>query len=259
MSPHAAPTATRIPQPTRRLLLPLLAAPLLLATALTPAPVLAEKVSGSGTLVTDKRALPAFRAIELNGSMDLVVRQGAQEVLVTADHNLLELLETVVEDRRGTPTLVLRWKRSLSLYTRNPLGVAVTVPTLAGLAVRGSGDVRVAAFETPALNVSLSGSGDVRLESLSATDLVVAVSGSGDVAGAGRSARLTVSIAGSGDVRLADLKAENVKVSIAGSGDAAVHADASLEVTIAGSGDVNYTGNPSLRSQVVGSGSVNRR
>ncbi len=259
MSPQVTPPATRPFQPLRRLLLPLLAAPLLLATAMAPTEALADKVSGSGTLATDRRTLPAFQAIELNGAMDLAVRQGAQEVLVSADHNLLELLETVVEDRRGTPTLVLRWKRSWGVHTRNPLSVAVTVPTLAGLAVRGSGDVRVATFQTPALNLSLSGSGDVRLEALTANELVVAVSGSGDVAGAGSAARLAVSIAGSGDVRLAELKAETVKVNIAGSGDAAVHADKALEVSIAGSGDVSYTGNPSLRSSVAGSGSVTRR
>jgi carbon monoxide dehydrogenase subunit G len=244
---------------TRRHALALFTAPLLAATLFGAAPAGAAGITGSGNLVTDKRSLPEFRAIELSGSMDLVVRQGPQEVQVVLDHNLLEHLETVVEERGGTPTLRVRWKRGSSFSTRSRVGVTVSVPQLSAIAASGSGDIRLESFNTPALKVALSGSGDARLAGLTTGELAIAISGSGDVSGQGSATKLSIGISGSGDVRLAEMKAEDVKVSIAGSGDASVAAAKTLEVSIAGSGDVTYTGNPAVRSSVAGSGSVTRR
>lgn len=233
--------------------------PLLCCLALAPAfvPTLsAAATQGSGHSATETRTVAEFQAIGVSGSMDLVVRQGAaQSVQVQADDNLLPLLETVVEGNG----LQVRWKKGQSIYTRAKVLVTVVVPKLTGLAVAGSGDVRLETFSTPTLQLSLSGSGDARLDALTTEDLGVRISGSGDVSGKGTTGKLKVSIAGSGDVRLSDLRADDVSVSIAGSGDAAVNAQKTLQVSIAGSGDVTYTGNAQVKSSVAGSGSVTRK
>jgi hypothetical protein len=214
-------------------------------------------VTGSGHPATETRSVAEFRAIALAGSMDLEVRQGPQQLVqVQADDNLLPLLETVVDGGR----LQVRWKTGTSLSTRSPVRVNVMLPRLAAVEATGSGDIRLASFETPALQLTLSGSGDAQLQGLSTEDLGIHISGSGDVAGSGKATRLKVAISGSGDVRLAELAADEVSVSIAGSGDASVNARKSLEVSVAGSGDVSYSGNPAqVRSSVAGSGSVTRR
>jgi hypothetical protein len=215
---------------------------------------------GSGHAVTETRAVAEFQSVALSGGMDLRVSQGSpQSVTVQADDNLLPMLETVVESGKEGPTLQVRWKRGQNIYTRAKVVVTVVTPKLAALAAAGSGDIRVDAFNTPALQVALSGSGDAKLEGLSTDDLGIRISGSGNVSGSGKAARMKVSIAGSGDVRLTAMRADDVKVSIAGSGDAAVFADKTLEVHIAGSGDVTYTGNAALKSSVAGSGSVTRK
>lgn len=215
---------------------------------------------GSGRVASETRTVPAFQSIELDGSMDLKVRQGTpQSVQVEADDNLLNLLQTVVEGSGPNARLHIQWQPRQSLRTRAKVLVTVVVPTLSGVALRGSGDLQLEALHTPALKLALSGSGDARLKDLSTEELVLSLSGSGDVAGQGRAARLKISIAGSGDVQLADLQSEAVRVSIAGSGNAAVHAQKSLEVSIAGSGDVSYVGTPSVKSTVAGSGSVRKR
>jgi Putative auto-transporter adhesin, head GIN domain len=214
---------------------------------------------GSGTSATENRSVAEFQAVALAGSMDLVVRQGAQAVQVQADDNLLPLLETVVEEGSNGATLHVRWKKGQSLHTRAKVLVTVTVPRLSALGVDGSGDIRLDTFTTPALKLSLSGSGDARLDGLTTDDLGIRISGSGDVSAKGTAARLSVSIAGSGDVRLTDLRSDDVSVKIAGSGDAAVNAQKTLSVSIAGSGDVTYTGNAAVKSSVAGSGSVTKR
>ena len=214
---------------------------------------------GSGKSVTETRTVPEFQAIALAGAMDLLVRQGAQQLQVQAEDNLLPLLETVVENTSHGATLLVRWKKGINVYTRGKVQVTVSVPRLAALSAAGAGDMKIESFTTPALQVALSGSGDAWLEGLSTDELGVRISGSGDVRGSGKATKLKVGIAGSGDVRLADLRADDVTVKIAGSGDAAVNASKTLEVSIAGSGDVTYTGNASLKSSVAGSGSVSKK
>jgi hypothetical protein len=236
----------------------LFVAPLLLSLAVLP--VLAHAATaGSGRTATETRSVAEFQAITVAGSMDVVVRQGAQQVQVQADDNLLPLLETSVESSRSGATLVVRWKRGENVYARSKVLLTVSVPKLSALVASGSGDFQVEAFSTPALLVSLSGSGDAKLNGLNTDDLSIRISGSGDVSGKGSATKLSVNIAGSGDVHLADLRADDVDVQIAGSGDALVNAQKTLNVRIAGSGDVTYVGNAALKSKVAGSGSVSRR
>lgn len=243
---------------TAALIAPLLVC-LALTPLLTPGPAQAATTQGSGTSGSENRSVAEFQAVALGGSMDLVVRQGAQSVQVQADDNLLPLLETVVEPGPSGPTLHVRWKKGHSLRNRSKVLVLVSSPRLTALSSSGSGDIKLETFSTPAMKFSMSGSGDVRIEKLTTEDLDIGISGSSDVVGSGRATRLKIGIAGSGDVRLADLKSDDVDIRIAGSGDAAVNAQKSLAVSIMGSGDVRYSGNPSLKSSVAGSGSISKR
>lgn len=233
---------------------------LLCLAAMAPHAAQAATVKGSGKVVTENRTVGEFAAVASQGSFDVVVRQGnAPAVQVSADDNLVPLIETVVENGRDGATLQLRWKRGTSIQTRSAVKVTVTTPKLTALTASGSGDFTIEAFKTPVLKVSLKGSGNAAFESLATDELTVSLAGSGDVSGSGRATRLAVSIAGAGDVSLGDLKADDVKVDIAGSGDATVHAGKTLAVSIAGAGDVNYSGEAQVKSRILGAGSVNKR
>jgi hypothetical protein len=233
--------------------------PAMLCMALLAMPAQAA-TTGSGRTATEMRSLPAFEAIAVAGSIDLRVRQGTtQTVEVSADDNLLPLLETVVEPTTRGATLRVRWKGSESITTRSRAAVDVVVPQLRSLAGAGAGDIRVDGFDTPALQISLAGSGDVKLVRLSTGELAIDISGSGSVEGSGQATRLKIGIAGSGDVELADLRADEVSIRSAGSGDAEVQAQKTLDVSIAGSGDVSYRGDAVVRQSVMGSGSVTKK
>ncbi|MCY7315965.1 MAG: DUF2807 domain-containing protein [Rubrivivax sp.] len=231
---------------------------MLCAISLLPPAAQAAGLRGSGQVATEKRTVPEFQAIALSGDMELVVRQGAQAVEVSADDNLLPLLEAVVEPGRDGATLQLGWKKGEwgsydSPQTSSRVRVSVSVPKLSALVTGGSGNTTLEAFNTPALRVAVAGSGNTRLQGLATADLNIAVSGSGHVSGSGSATRLTIRIAGSGDTRLADMQADDVQVSMAGSGNAAVNAGKTLKVSIAGSGDVGYSGQAVVTSSVAGS------
>lgn len=233
---------------------------LLWCLTLLPLASQAATTTGSGRIATETRRVPDFEAIALAGSIDLHVRQGAQPALeVSADDNLLPLLETRVESGPRGATLRVSWKRGATIVTRSRVVVNVVVPQLKSLSGAGAGDLTVESFDTPALQVSLAGAGDVKLPGLRTGELGVGISGSGVVSGSGHATKLAIRIAGSGDVRLDDLQADEVTVRIAGSGDAAVVAQKSLEVSVAGSGDVTYRGDATVRKSIMGSGSVTRK
>jgi Putative auto-transporter adhesin, head GIN domain len=221
----------------------------------------AATTSGSGKAATESREVSGFAAISLRGDMNLVVRQGAREgVQVTADDNLLPLLQTVVEGSGDKRTLVIQWPRGESIRMRTQAVVTVDVVKLTALASSGSGDIVVEMLKTPELALSISGSSDAKLMKLDAEQLRVSIAGSGDVQASGKAGQFSVSIAGSGDVRSRELVADDVNISIAGSGNASVQANKTLAVSVAGSGDVEYGGAATLtKSRVAGSGSIRQR
>lgn len=217
------------------------------------------RVTGSGKLATEARAIPPFQAIALRTSMKLVLRQGSREgIELRGDDNLLALIDTTVVDRGGVPTLEIAAKKGSSFSTRNEIVATVDLVSLRSLSISGSGDVVGEALKTPGLAVAISGSGNVRLKQLAADEVSARVSGSGDIVFAGRAAKLVVSISGSGDVDARGLEADDVTIRIAGSGDANVHARKTLAVSIAGAGDVKYKGDAAVRSSIAGAGKVSK-
>jgi hypothetical protein len=232
------------------------------ATAvLVPPTAHAAITVGSGQPVVQQRPVEAFEAIAVQGAMTVVVRQAASAAVeVRADDNVLPLLETFVETRRGLRTLVVRIAPGESIRPRSEMLVTVDAVQLRALAVAGAGAVTVQPLRTPALKLSIAGSAETRLRGLETDALTVSIAGSGDVTADGRAGTIDLGIAGSGDARLAALAADDVKVSIAGSGDAEVTAHRLLAASVAGSGDVCWDGAATqVESRVAGSGSVRRR
>jgi hypothetical protein len=189
-------------------------------------------IHGSGIAKTESRAMASFSKIDLAGSPDVEVAIGpAASVAVTADDNILSIIETTVEGD------TLRIESKGSYNTSLGVKVKITVPTLDGVSVSGSGDIHVTGLKAGEMEAGVTGSGDVTLN--------------------GVVDRLRAHITGSGDLRAGELGAKDVRVTVTGSGDATVHATEELDASVTGSGDVRYSGNPpQVRKNVTGSGDI---
>jgi carbon monoxide dehydrogenase subunit G len=226
-----------------------------------PAPAFAwdwnwgAKVSGSGNIKSETRAVSGFTGISLGVPANAEIVQGGNEgISIETDDNILTLIETVVEEGK----LKIRFKdRNMSVSTKT-LKMTINVKTLDTLSVAGSGDLRAAKLQVGQLKTSIAGSGDVRIASLDADTLTLSIAGSGDFSANGKANTVEGKIAGSGNVKIGNLSANNVKLSIAGSGDATVWAKDTLTISVAGSGDIAYYGDPKITQSVAGSGSVKR-
>jgi hypothetical protein len=193
----------------------------------------ADTLYGSGKAGSSLRTVPAFRGIELEGSIDLEFRTGpTQRVEIVADDNLLPYVTTTVKDgslKIGTA--------SRSISTRTGMKAVIVAPDLGALAIRGSGDAKVAGIAGKSFAVSVKGSGDVEV--------------------AGRADAVAVKLWGSGDVDVKNLVARSAAVELEGSGDVEVHATQVVAINLDGSGEVDVYGKPrSVVRKVNGSGSI---
>jgi sRNA-binding carbon storage regulator CsrA len=230
-------------------------------------------VRGSGVLGTEERSLPAFTAIRLNSSADVIVSRGQeQRVVASADDNVLPYLRTDVEG----DTLVVDVRPDGGggisiLNTRHPMQVEVTVPSLTELVVNSSGDISAERLEGNdiALEINSSGditvgevrgdqvrivvnsSGDVEMMRIEAYQLDARMTSSGNVTLAGEVRSQQVRISSSGNYEAAELRSADATVDLSSSGNATVWVTNSLRSDRSSSGETRYYGNPaSVRGEV---------
>ncbi len=193
-------------------------------------------IKGSGHLVTENRTVPPFTAVRIASAANVVIdRTGTQTLSVTADDNLVSFFTSEVRDG----TLYLAAAPGQSFQTSNAPVYHVTVADLRAIDMSGSGDVKAAHLDSPALSVTVAGSGKVTL--------------------AGRTDDVTFTIKGSGDVDAGGLGAKRAKIVMSGSGDATINAADTLDIQMSGSGDLKYLGSPKVSQNVRGSGSVRHK
>jgi hypothetical protein len=212
-----------------------------------------KKILGSDKLVHQLRTVSDVRSIELEGPIDIVVKQGQTEkITVHTDDNIAPLLQTRVD----AGILHIGVQPGVSFRTKHPIGMTVELTQLTGLKVLGSGDVTCAQFDTELFEITVRGSGNVRFDALRASVLAVLIQGSGDVHLSGTVPKQGYVIEGSGDVDADELVGRELAVRVIGSGDAKVWATDTLAIEIGGSGDVSYRGQPAVSKSVHGSGSI---
>ncbi len=197
--------------------------------------------------------------VVVHGSIEVEISQGdTVELLLRGRQKDLDPPPFHVRER----TLVLGLPAGARSSKVTGVQFKLTLPTLARLQLRGSGDVFVRPFNTPALSVMVDGSGDVRLYDLVTDSARFDMRGSGDIQAArvqAGSVRLT--LAGSGDIHLGQVETESMQAVVNGSGDVSSGKNSrsdSIEINIVGSGEVNFAAvdGDEAEINIVGSGTA---
>ena len=229
--------------------------------------------TGSHAMRSEPRQVGAdVVTIELNGPIDLMLKQGATPSLVVyGEERLLPLVKT---EQQGS-VLSIDLKSGFPHIDR-PLRVDLTLPALQQLTVHGSGDSIVSGFSGDKLTLAMHGSGDVRFNgeyqhvvaSLlgsgdldlalgTSSDLDLSMLGSGSITASGRSSALAAHMMGSGNLGAEKMLVETVRVDLMGSGDATLFAGKVAILDVKGSGDIDVHGNPQHREvNRAGSGDI---
>ena len=193
-------------------------------------------VIGSGTAKTESREFGGFTAIHFSGVGKLVVEQTGKESLsVTADDNIVPLLDSSVSDG----TLHLGVKSGDTISPKTPIEFKVGVKDLSKVIVSGAGNTDIKQLKTDKLDVSISGVGNVTA--------------------AGSADNLKLVISGTGNFNGEKFAVKRASVACDGVGNAVVDVSDSLDAKISGVGSIEYLGKPEVKQSVTGVGSVKKR
>lgn len=211
---------------------------------------------GSGNVQTESRAVPAFTAIEVEGSGIVTLSQGiVQSLSVETDDNIMDRVKTEVVGG----VLRLGFQPGTSIVRMTRLAFRITAPRIDGIVISGSGDVRAATpLRTSSLSMEIRGSGSIDA-SVDADAVRAAIGGSGGITVGGHAGDLSVTIDGSGSVRARDLASATADVHVNGSGGVDVTASDTIAININGSGDVSYGGGAKATIRSSGSGTARQR
>ena len=211
---------------------------------------------GSGTMVTEERAVSGFSEINLELNADLIyIQSDTYSVTIEASENLMKFIET---DLKGT-VLDIDFKNGKCYNIKKSITITISSPNINGFTVSGSGSITSKhQLTTNELEVKVSGSGEMYLDSLNINELNSIVSGSGKLTASSSSdvTTQTIKISGSGSVDYLNMPTLSSHVKVSGSGNCDVNAINTLDVTISGSGSVRYKGTPIITTTVSGSGSI---
>ena len=192
-------------------------------------------ISGSGTRKTEKKEVPAFKAIETGGAFDVEITcQKPQSVELEADDNLLPLLETDVSDG------VLHVGMKQDYHAKKLIAVRIAVPDLNRITISGAGTARVTGVKNE--NFVINSTGAAKIEAKGETKAV------------------EIRNSGAGLIDAHELRSSKAEVNLSGAGQAEVYASEQLDVTISGVGRVTYAGQPKvINKNISGIGTVSAR
>ena len=215
-----------------------------------------NRVIGSGAVRTESRNVPAFTAIEVEGSGIVTLSQGiVQSLTVETDDNIMSVVKTEVVGG----VLHLGFVPGTSVGRMTRLAFRITAPRIEGIVISGSGDVRAATpLRASTISMEIRGSGTIDA-SVEADSLRAAIGGSGGINVAGHASDLSVTIDGSGALKARDLAAVTADVHVNGSGAVDVTVRDTIAISINGSGDVTYGGSAKATVHSSGSGTARQR
>lgn len=216
----------------------------------------AERISGSGNVVLEDRAVGDFDAVSLFAAGRIIITQGSESSLsVETDDNLMSYIETEVRDG----TLEIKAQREGRSYNLDPTGdvvLRVGVTDLNRVEIFGAGQLEAGTLIVDALELRVMGSADVTIDGLTADRFAVEIPGHADMDIGGAVPDQSIRWLGAGNYDGSDLRSENVDIDILGAASVDVWVTDVLDVTITGAGTVQYYGTPSVDQTVTGSGSI---
>jgi hypothetical protein len=204
----------------------------------------------------ETRKVAEFDKIDLSIPANLYLTQGAKnEVVIEADEDVLAKIETKVD---GT-SLDIKFEKWHNYKGMGKINVYITVKSITGLDVSGSGDIIAkSAIKAEKLVLDISGSGSILIDNLTVNDVYAMVTGSGNIniKGNSKANMLKADVTGSGDIDSEGIEFKNGELDITGSGSIRANVSDDLNADITGSGSIYYKGNPVIDADITGSGKI---
>jgi hypothetical protein len=186
-----------------------------------------NQIVGSGTLVSETRAVGSFTGIQITSFANVYMTQDTIESLrIESNDNIIGLVVTSVYNN----TLVVSLRDGS--YSNVTVNVYASMKNIKLLESIGA--------------ASFSSTHPIQTDSITCK-----ITGTGSISLTGKTNYESIVITGSGDVRTSNLISSFCSVSISGAGNVEVNVTQRLDATIAGTGTIIYKGNPSVIQKVI--------
>ena len=227
--------------------------------------------SVSAAMVTKEINLSGFDTVNIGGSWDATVTQGAQyKIVVTAPEEYIDSVCTLDSGKLSvqSPNSGWSWLKfwdTSSFYGRNK--IQITAPDMKNIKLSGSITGIVSGFKNQMMQIASSGSSDLSVTDCAVQKMSIDCSGSSDVAIAQSVlSNLTVDCAGSSKINAKTCTVNNLSLDVTGSSRFTFTEGnvVNLSVKLFGSSDVlinkmnggKMTGNMSGSSNLTYSGTI---
>lgn len=217
--------------------------------------VVAAQVSQAQNTYKETRNVSGFSEVAFAVSGEVFIDIGdGYSVILEGDKDYISEIDTKVYGDE------LRIKRDKWFDSGNKkVIVRITMPSLEGIGVSGSGKVTVNdPLRGGDLDIGISGSGKAFLKEVAMKEVDCSISGSGslNITGSGTVENLEIHISGSGDYFGEATRVGTLEANISGSGSCKCYVTDMLRASISGSGTIIYSGNPKIDASISGSGKV---
>jgi hypothetical protein len=193
-------------------------------------------VRGSGVVKTETRSVSGFSSIAFNSEGKVTVQQtGKESLTITAEDNLLPLLESQVTDG----TLSIGTVNNADINPTKSIDFAIEVKSLEGFNMTGVGSIEAKGIQGNRLTIGLTGAGDMSIE--------------------GAADSLDLNLEGVGNYDGEGFKTKQATVRSEGVGSAVLNASDRLDISVSGIGTVEYIGSPKVQKSGRGIGHIKQR
>jgi len=194
-----------------------------------------DKITGSGSVISQERNVTGFTGVVVNGSTQAFINLDTGfAVTVKGYENLLPYLETNVVNG----VLNVGYKNDVNVSNDNT-EIYVTLPILDYIQTNGAGDMKISGevIGSDHLKASINGSANINVEKGSADEFEGEISGNGNILALG-------------------FQCKEAHAKISGDGNIEISVSDKLDVVISGNGNVYYHGTPVITTNISGNGQV---
>lgn len=193
---------------------------------------------GSGKAASEIRKVASYTKLNFSGAYKVVLQQGSPSVKITADDNLLKVIQTDVSGDE------LKVSTKGQICTKAPMEVYITNPDFQ--AVKSTGALDLSAngkLNLKDFDMEFGGASKVNLD-FNAANVKTVTSGTADINLTGQATENLVTMSGAGNLNAVDFVVANYRVETSGLSHCKINVLKELSVNVSGAGSVEYKGNP---------------
>ena len=201
-----------------------------------------EPLTGSGQVITETRETLPFMDIEVSGKLEVHLQQGdSLEITVEADDNLLEFIDTRIEDNK------LRIGLTSRVSTESQILVNITLPDISRLRASSNASIVTSDQLTGSyFEIELSSGAHSTLD-LNFEKVKIALSSGAEATLYGEANKLFVESSTGSDLDARYFKAANCDITTRSGSESKVYVTEFLKATARSGSSIYFRGEPSRR------------